>query len=1383
MFTRFRRVYLFAITLLLCACNDYEPAQRMPRTEQTPPIEASVAALVNAGFAIENAQPVANAPQGQGFSMFAASQTRAGAEVTGHVSDSRQVMSLAGRADHQAQSTALGNVWVQRQGAQAVLLNAESEEAIALLPRVTVPTQLTFGFVAANTAGYIGEQHTSVDVLPSDAPFAVDTSIQYQQAAQVLLNVSLTLPATETVTLRYSTSDGSALANRDYLATQGELTFEPGQRSLIVTVPLLGSAAATPNSEDRYFKLLVSGELGTYKGTVRGYGVILNETAPGNSAQSVSESTVSQDALAGSAGEQRVHLARPSPALRLSVGIRCAVSDEKATTHCLDDNSPLLESSDLWQNISVPRTLAATQRYMLTNTSATALAYTVYIYDGEISREITGQIAANSQILVYTAFAEPVIDNGSSNSSAANSSSSATNSSASENSSSQPALIASTLHIEAQPQGIGASELMINASFNDDIAIDTLSAELNGNSALTINNPLITVPYSQLTSGVNVLTVTASDATGETLERELHLYYGGETENSLVGEGATNIFIGEQGRDTFTGGEGVNIYIPGAGITDFISGSGQNIFIHQIGAAPMTLTALGTTDDAIILPTASIALATVRQGGERNFYIEVASTEAIESDQETNITESEAITTQRVGVMNYFNADGSVQSSISRVIFADGELMASDIRRLIHTATPGNSAYWGFSGDDILIDTDGSDTAFGGAGNDTIHVNGYADGGDGNDMITANHGEGGAGDDVIHAISNATGGDGDDILYTQDFAQGEAGNDTLHGDDNANSLHGGLGDDTFYGYGGDDDLFGGDGNNTFYGGDGDDSLFAALGEFNDILFGGDGNDLLWGYDGDNYFDGGAGDETFYAGHGNNTIICGEGNHSIFSTDAGNDTITCGSGIDEIFLDDGNDQVDIGGGNDVLYGGAGNKQITTGEGDDEIRISGGDNCEIEAGEGNDVVFTTCNRLVIHGDAGDDTLYVTGDWQLEVTGGLGDDEIQLSGRPYYFESPIFELTAFELTSDEPLSEEQALEESAFGQPYTHIFWSPGDGNDIYTISGYSLTPESDNSALTKTGENAAATDLNTQLAVGEITEFGVPTTHFYLGGSATLEGLRFEQSDETSLLMHYHDATTGLDETVTFNYWFNSRTGLSEREKFYDFVLPDLSSITTASISAHFNNLFYRNFDNSTSGFTAFGMPMASDKVVINDISMVIDSENYLIRDELTLAAPSWTLEFWVAMPDQLATITPIAQWGESTNGSDGFGLVLIDSGEGMYWSLMNGDSNIVENYNYKYNASDNGDAQHIALVYTNNALTLYVNGEPSTAALSVTYDDLPRPLTLGYFNMSSESISETITRWYLDEVLINYSVAKYTAPFTPEAKAFDIDYLPVQVTAH
>src|SRR5262249_46114318 len=52
--------------------------------------------------------------------------------------------------------------------------------------------------------------------------------------------VSLSAPTDQTVTVNYSTADGTAVAGSDYEAASGTLTFDPGQTSQTVTVSVLG---------------------------------------------------------------------------------------------------------------------------------------------------------------------------------------------------------------------------------------------------------------------------------------------------------------------------------------------------------------------------------------------------------------------------------------------------------------------------------------------------------------------------------------------------------------------------------------------------------------------------------------------------------------------------------------------------------------------------------------------------------------------------------------------------------------------------------------------------------------------------------------------------------------------------------------------------------------------------------------------------------------------------------------------------------------------------------------------------------------------------------------------------------------------------------------
>ena len=59
-------------------------------------------------------------------------------------------------------------------------------------------------------------------------------------------------------------------------------------------------------------------------------------------------------------------------------------------------------------------------------------------------------------------------------------------------------------------------------------------------------------------------------------------------------------------------------------------------------------------------------------------------------------------------MLSFFAPDGTIQSSLQRFTFADGELNAIDIRRLIHAASAGDDNYWGFNTYDTITDTHAS---------------------------------------------------------------------------------------------------------------------------------------------------------------------------------------------------------------------------------------------------------------------------------------------------------------------------------------------------------------------------------------------------------------------------------------------------------------------------------------------------------------------------------------------------------------------------------------------------------------------------------------------------------------------------------------------------
>ncbi|WP_329254195.1 calcium-binding protein [Streptomyces sp. NBC_01478] len=147
-----------------------------------------------------------------------------------------------------------------------------------------------------------------------------------------------------------------------------------------------------------------------------------------------------------------------------------------------------------------------------------------------------------------------------------------------------------------------------------------------------------------------------------------------------------------------------------------------------------------------------------------------------------------------------------------------------------------------------------------GAGNDKYTEDGsvdgnYASGGTGNDTITLGKysvGWGDNGNDTLHggASTIAQGGNGNDtITTTGSAADGGAGNDVITAGAGNQSLTGGAGNDRIHGGAGNDFIYGGTGNDVLYGGAGADTIYGNSG--NDTLWGGAGKDVLSGGPGRN----------------------------------------------------------------------------------------------------------------------------------------------------------------------------------------------------------------------------------------------------------------------------------------------------------------------------------------------------------------------------------------------------------------------------------------------------------------------------------------------------------------------------------------------------
>ena len=296
----------------------------------------------------------------------------------------------------------------------------------------------------------------------------------------------------------------------------------------------------------------------------------------------------------------------------------------------------------------------------------------------------------------------------------------------------------------------------------------------------------------------------------------------------------------------------------------------------------------------------------------------------------------------------------------------------------------------------------------------------------------------GTGNDTINA----------DLLGESIVVDSGAGDDSILGSDQADTINAGSGNDTIDGGLGNDSLLGGDGNDVF--------LYANL-EFvsGETVNGGTGtNTVLFQANGQTVGDGafanksninaivfqqgnntlvasglaaaatsaltvisGSGDDTIDAvllgesltvdaGDGANTIIgssqadsitAGSGNDSIVSW-AGGDTVNAGNGDNYVDAFTGNNSVTAGSGNDTVLASTGNDTVSAGDGNNGIDVSSGNN-SVTAGSGNDFVIALGGNDTVSVGDGDNTVaagdgansVVTGSGADVIVSGIGNDTI--------------------------------------------------------------------------------------------------------------------------------------------------------------------------------------------------------------------------------------------------------------------------------------------------------------------------------------------------------------------------------------------------------
>lgn len=323
----------------------------------------------------------------------------------------------------------------------------------------------------------------------------------------------------------------------------------------------------------------------------------------------------------------------------------------------------------------------------------------------------------------------------------------------------------------------------------------------------------------------------------------------GEAGNDLIcGGGGSDLLIGHDGRDQLDGGGGADGLNPGPG-NDVVRGGGSGFddvrYVNATGAID------GSLVDGVVTGMGTDTIEGVEQiiGGPFD--------DVIEGNDEFNIligfAGNDTISALDGGIDVLAGGEGDDHldggagfdfvENYFRDSFMSPEISAGPmVVNLVTGTSTGNGndvlvAVEGVSGslgDDVMTGNaenneftalyEGSDTVDAGDGDDVV------DGGEGADDL-----DGGGGTDLLGFLHSPTGitvnlsastdSEGDTFANFEDVL-GTFSDDSITGNDGANTLGGAGGDDQLFGLGGDDGLFGGGGNDAADGGLGTDECVA-----------------------------------------------------------------------------------------------------------------------------------------------------------------------------------------------------------------------------------------------------------------------------------------------------------------------------------------------------------------------------------------------------------------------------------------------------------------------------------------------------------------------------------------------------------------------------
>jgi CSLREA domain-containing protein len=158
---------------------------------------------------------------------------------------------------------------------------------VAIAGDTTAEPDETFSVLLSNpTNATIAASQATGLIVNDDSPSAVVPSISIQDTAvtegnsgttTATFNVTLSASTTNTVTINYTTADGTAIAGSDYASTSGTLTFAPGVTTRTIAVAVTGDVQPESNET---LALVLSNPANATLADAQAIGTINDDDAP-----------------------------------------------------------------------------------------------------------------------------------------------------------------------------------------------------------------------------------------------------------------------------------------------------------------------------------------------------------------------------------------------------------------------------------------------------------------------------------------------------------------------------------------------------------------------------------------------------------------------------------------------------------------------------------------------------------------------------------------------------------------------------------------------------------------------------------------------------------------------------------------------------------------------------------------------------------------------------------------------------------------------------------------------------------------------------------------------------------------------------------------------